>query len=60
MEVSNPVGFWNRLVANVLDSLIITIVAGLISLPIYGQFISEFYTPIDLLGPLYALILPVI
>lgn len=53
-------GFWNRLGANIIDSLIITSVVGLISLPVYGQFTTEFYNSIDILSTLYAVILPVI
>lgn len=60
MEVSNPAGFWNRFGANIIDWFIIIMVVGLISLSLYGQFISKFYHPIDILGPLYALILSVI
>ena len=60
MDIYSPAGFWIRLVANIVDGIILFIGLGFISLIIYGQFYVDSYTIIDLLNPLYYIILPVI
>ncbi|SEP66179.1 Uncharacterized membrane protein YckC, RDD family [Virgibacillus subterraneus] len=60
MGVSNPAGFQNRFGARIADLIIIFLTGGIISLISYGQFLySESINPIELLGPLYTLLLPV-
>ncbi|UCZ53506.1 RDD family protein [Bacillus shivajii] len=60
MNASNPAGFWIRLGANIVDGIFLSIVLGIISLIIYGQFFIDSYTFLDLLQLLYFLILPVV
>ncbi|MFG6116213.1 RDD family protein [Halobacillus sp. MO56] len=59
MEIQNPAGFLNRLGARIVDSILMTAVMGLISLVSYGSFFYEGYTPVDLLGFVYGILLPV-
>ncbi|WP_112180399.1 RDD family protein [Paraliobacillus zengyii] len=60
MDINNPAGFGNRFVARILDLIIIFIVTGFISLLIYGEFYNDTnFRPIDILGFIYALIIPV-
>lgn len=60
MDVTNPAGFGNRFVARILDLIIISIVTGFISLLLYGEFYNDAtLRPIDLLGFIYAMIVPI-
>ncbi|WP_188455739.1 RDD family protein [Virgibacillus oceani] len=61
MEVTNPAGFQNRFLARILDLLIIFLVTGVFSQLLYGEFYDDdnFY-PIDYLGLIYGLALPVV
>lgn len=61
MECKNSAGFWIRLGAGFVDGLIIAAVTAILSNLIYGEYITEnFFNPLDLLGNLYMIILPVI
>lgn len=60
MDVTNPAGFRNRFLARILDLIILFIVTGVISQFLYGEFYdADSYHPIDALGFLYSLLLPV-
>ncbi|KHF39964.1 RDD family protein [Halalkalibacter okhensis] len=59
MNVKNPAGFWVRLGAGILDSVILFIVLGFISLIFYGQFYMDRFSIIDTVNLLYYLFLPV-
>ncbi|WP_411954579.1 RDD family protein [Alkalibacillus sp. S2W] len=60
MSTPSPAGFWIRLVASIVDSIAISSVLALVSAAIYGEFVLDEYTPLDLLNLLYFLILPVV
>ncbi|MDG5786077.1 RDD family protein [Evansella sp. AB-P1] len=60
METNNPAGFWIRLLANILDGVIMTFVLIFLWLTLYGQVFNETFTFVELISPLYYLILPVI
>lgn len=61
MCVTNPAGFQNRFLARILDLIIIFLVTGIISQLLYGVFYeSENDRPIDYIGLIYGLILPVV
>ncbi|WP_430786804.1 RDD family protein [Virgibacillus flavescens] len=60
MGVINPAGFQNRFLARILDYILILVVTGVLSQLFYGEFYnSDTYRPIDIIGLLYALLLPV-
>ncbi|WP_332628776.1 RDD family protein [Halalkalibacter flavus] len=59
MNVSNPAGFWVRLGAGILDSIILFVVLGFISSIVYGQFFIDSFSFIDTFNLLYYLLLPV-
>ncbi|WP_035712599.1 RDD family protein, partial [Salibacterium aidingense] len=52
-------GFWIRLGAGILDSLIIGFFFGLITWVIYGELYHEEFNVTDLLSLLYMILLPV-
>ncbi|MFD2371166.1 RDD family protein [Brevibacillus sp. GCM10020057] len=54
---SNPVGFWRRLGANLLDGLIIGIPLALISYLVTGETKGNWFT--NLVSILYSLLLPI-
>ena len=56
--VSNPAGFWIRLLANILDGIIIGLPLGIISYFIAGDMEGDIFT--NVLSLLYAVVLPVI
>ncbi|WP_028782363.1 RDD family protein [Thalassobacillus devorans] len=58
MEVHNPAGFWNRLGARIMDSILMGVVAGIISAILFGEFAPDDYNPVDGIGVLYLLLLP--
>ncbi|MDQ0159377.1 RDD family protein [Alkalibacillus salilacus] len=60
MSTPSPAGFWIRLVASIVDSIAVGAVLALLSAAIYGEFVLDEYTPLDLLNLLYFLILPVV
>ncbi|GGF18407.1 hypothetical protein GCM10010954_16460 [Halobacillus andaensis] len=60
MEVHHPAGFWNRLGARIVDGLLLAIPLGLMTILIHGSFFHDGYSPVDLLGYVYAIVLPVI
>jgi uncharacterized RDD family membrane protein YckC len=56
--ITNPAGFWKRLLANLLDSIIIGIPLAILSYFITGNWEGDAFTSI--LNVLYFLIVPVI
>lgn len=58
MVISNPVGFWKRLLANILDAIVIGIPLGIINNFITGDTQGESVTGIIEL--LYSIIVPVL
>ncbi|WP_044894807.1 RDD family protein [Bacillus alveayuensis] len=56
--ITNPAGFWKRLLANLLDSIIIGIPLAILSYSITGNWEGDAFTSI--LNVLYFLIVPVI
>lgn len=54
----NPVGFWRRLGANLLDGIIVGITVSLISFLILGESVETWITSIG--QPVYAVILPLV
>ncbi|WP_085507344.1 RDD family protein [Thalassobacillus devorans] len=58
MEVHNPVGFWNRLGARIIDGILMGIVTGIISAILFGEFANDDYNPLDGIGLLYSILLP--
>jgi len=60
MIADNPAGFWIRLVANMIDGILVSIVFGVISLLLYGETVMEAFSMTDILSPLYYLLLPVL
>ncbi|SDZ81909.1 Uncharacterized membrane protein YckC, RDD family [Thalassobacillus cyri] len=58
MEISNPAGFWNRLGARIIDSILMSVVTGLITLILSGEFLGDDYDPTDGIGLLYGILLP--
>ncbi len=56
--ITEPAGFWRRLLANILDGLIVSIPLGLISYMIFGNWEENLFTSI--VSFLYSLILPVV
>ncbi|MFD2042964.1 RDD family protein [Ornithinibacillus salinisoli] len=57
--VNNPAGFWVRLGASIVDTILLTIVFGFVGLIIYNQFFVEDFSVIDILDMLYFLLLPI-
>lgn len=59
--ISNPAGFQNRLLASVLDFIIVFVSLGLLSKLIYGEFLNykEVYLT-DTISLIYYLLLPVL
>ncbi|MDT8861201.1 RDD family protein [Alkalihalobacillus sp. MEB130] len=55
----NPAGFWIRLGANIIDSVIVFVGLGFISLLLFGSFFVDSFTILDFISPLYYLLLPV-
>lgn len=60
MEVNNPAGFWTRVAAAFVDGLVVMLVTGFFTVVIYRHIFIENFTMIDMLSPLYYIILPVI
>ncbi|WP_101842011.1 RDD family protein [Halobacillus sp. Marseille-P3879] len=60
MGVHNPAGFWNRLGARIVDGILLSIVLGTITLVIHGHFFYDGYSAVDLIGYVYAIVLPVV
>ncbi|SDJ98541.1 RDD family protein [Sediminibacillus albus] len=61
MEITNPAGFQNRFLARILDLIIIYAVSGFLSMLLYGDFYNTGnFRPVNLLGLLYASLLPVV
>jgi uncharacterized RDD family membrane protein YckC len=58
MNTNNPAGFWIRLLALILDAVIIAIPLTIISLVIPGSTSDEYIT--DILSFLYTLLTPVL
>jgi uncharacterized RDD family membrane protein YckC len=58
MNTNNPAGFWIRLLALILDAVIIAIPLTIISLVIPGSSSDEYVT--DILSFLYTLLTPVL
>ncbi|WP_188207479.1 RDD family protein [Alkalibacillus aidingensis] len=58
-EVFDPAGFWIRLAALIVDGIILFLGFGFLSLAIYGSFVIEPFSFVDLLSPLYYVLLPV-
>ncbi|WP_347861655.1 RDD family protein [Salimicrobium sp. PL1-032A] len=58
--MEQPAGFWVRLGASILDSIIVGIVLALLAFLVYGDVsrVDE-ASPLDILSFLYALLLPV-
>ncbi|SDY20207.1 RDD family protein [Salimicrobium album] len=58
--MQQPAGFWVRLGANILDSLIIGVILALLAFIVYGDItrLNE-RSPLDALSFLYSLLLPV-
>jgi uncharacterized RDD family membrane protein YckC len=57
-SINRPAGFWIRLAANVLDTIVVMIPLSVISFLITGTWQGDIYTSI--ISFLYSLILPVI
>lgn len=51
--MSNPVGFWIRFLAMILDGILIFIVFGFVNLLLYNSFIVETFTFTDILQLFY-------
>ena len=60
MNVVKPAGFWLRLGAQLLDGILLSIIIGLLSILIYGEFFSADESALNVLNLLYALFLPVV
>ncbi|GAA0451348.1 RDD family protein [Alkalibacillus silvisoli] len=60
MNIDTPAGFWIRLVALFVDGIIVSITIGLFTATIYGQFFLEEYTFLEVIGPIYYVLLPVL
>ncbi len=61
MNLTNPAGFQTRFLANILDLIILFLVKGIIFQLLYGVFYeTEMNHPMDYLGFIYGLILPVV
>ncbi|WP_053217263.1 RDD family protein [Virgibacillus senegalensis] len=61
MDIREPAGLGNRILARILDSVIISLGTGLIFYLLYGEFINgNGIQLIDLAGLFYGLILPVV
>ncbi|NIK12108.1 RDD family protein [Alkalibacillus almallahensis] len=60
MSTPSPAGFWIRLVANIVDNIAVSAVLALLSIAIYGEFVLDETSPLDLISMLYFLILPVV
>lgn len=58
--VENPAGFWARLGAVIVDGLFTLFIFGFVGLALYGQFLVEGFSFIDILNTLYFLLLPII
>ncbi len=56
--ISNPAGFWRRLLANILDGIIISFPISLLCNFIFGEMSAN--TVSSILDLLYALLIPVI
>lgn len=58
--MSNPVGFWIRFLAMILDGILIFIVFGFVNLLLYNSFIVETFTFTDILQLFYFIIIPIV
>lgn len=60
MDVQSPAGFGIRLIANLLDGIMLFVVLGFVSLIVYGHFYTNSISVVDILNILYYVLLPVI
>ncbi|WP_044732385.1 RDD family protein [Geobacillus kaustophilus] len=58
MAVANPAGFWKRLLANLLDAIVVGIPISIIGYLITGSWETNWFT--SLANILYALIVPAV
>ncbi|WP_345239366.1 RDD family protein [Pontibacillus salipaludis] len=58
--MERPAGFGVRLLANLIDGIIVGVILSFITFLFYGDFYKEDYTITDLLSTLYLIIVPVV
>ncbi|QSS98797.1 RDD family protein [Pontibacillus sp. ALD_SL1] len=58
--MERPAGFGVRLLANLIDGIIVGVILSFITFLFYGDFYKEDYNITDLLSTLYLIIVPVI
>ncbi|RKQ34727.1 RDD family protein [Oceanobacillus halophilus] len=58
--MERPAGFWVRLVASILDGIILSLILGFIAFIIYGDFNYDKANITDLLSLLYGIFVPVL
>ncbi|KGP91798.1 membrane protein [Pontibacillus chungwhensis BH030062] len=58
--MERPAGFGVRLLANLIDGIIVGVILSFITFLFYGDFYKEDYNITDLLSTLYLIIVPVV
>ncbi|ARI76342.1 RDD family protein [Halobacillus mangrovi] len=58
--MERPAGFWIRLMASIIDSIIVGLLLGTITLFFYGEFYMEEFNFTNLLSYCYLLFVPVL
>ncbi|MDQ0352041.1 putative RDD family membrane protein YckC [Alkalibacillus filiformis] len=59
-QLDSPAGFWIRLIALLVDGIVLMITVGIMTSIVYGQFFMERETIFEFIEPIYFVILPIL